>query len=549
MATTEKDFIVAIELGSSKISGVAGKRNNDGTMQILAYASEKVTSPCIKRGIVYNIDKTTQCISNIINKLQTTLKTKIVKAYVGVGGQSVRSYKCIVKRNMLTKTYITGEIIDSIRDESYDIPYSECEVLENFPQEYTIDQSTVTDPVGVMGLNVEGEYLDIIARNTVRANIRNCFANADIEIAEELLAPCQLANNILTDTEKRSGCALIDLGAGTTTVVVCKNNIVRHLTTIPLGQHNVTQDLKELFQLDDNEAEEVKFKYGNAFVEGIETSKEDKEAEETEPQVYTTSDGRNIEVSKIQNVIDARVNEIIENVKEQIIRSAYGDKLLAGIIITGGGANMKDIEKAFHNCIKIDKIRIAKGLTPSAIINGTQTGLRPDNMMNNTLLSLLLAGSTNCAGEEYSGITSIFEQQQKEEEMKKKKLEADNALAAENEAVKTVNTAIENMRKSINSIKEIHAKLNNDRKDKELRTDAENACNEALSIISDENYANTVKSLEPKDKHKILVKEASDLEKILENEVERLSTLVATVKKENSFAGKVSTFFKDLMAE
>ena len=133
--------------------------------------------------------------------------------------------------------------------------------------------------------------------------------------------------------------------------------------------------------------------------------------------------------------------------------------------------------------------------------------------------------------------------------MKKKKLEADNALAAENEAVKTVNTAIENMRKSINSIKEIYAKLNNDRKDKELRTDAENACNEALSIISDENYANTVKSLEPKDKHKILVKEATDLEKILENEVERLSTLVATVKKENSFAGKVSTFFKDLMAE
>jgi cell division protein FtsA len=544
MAASEKDFIVAIELGSSKISGVAGRRNNDGTMQILAYATERVTAPCIKRGLVYNIDKTTQSISNIIGKLQATLKAKILKAYVGIGGQSVRSYKCVVKRNLLTKTYITGEIVDSIRDESYDIPYADCEVLENFPQEYTIDQNLVTDPVGVMGLNVEGEFLDIIARNTIKANIRNCFANADIEIVEDLLAPCQLANNVLTDTEKRSGCALVDLGAGTTTVIVCKNNIVRHLATIPLGQHNVTQDLKEIFQLEEAEAEDVKIKYGNACIENNE-----KGAEEGEKAVYTTSDGRNIEVENIQNVIDARVNEILENVKMQIINSAYGDKLLAGIIITGGGANMKDIEKAFHNCIKIDKIRIAKGLTPSAIINGTQTGLRPDNMMNNTLLSLLLAGSTNCAGEEYSGITSIFEQQQKEEEMKKKKLEADNALAAENEAVKTVNTAIENMRKSINSIKEIHAKLNNDRKDKELRTDAENACNEALSIISDENYANTVKSLELKDKHKILVKEASDLEKILENEVERLSTLVATVKKENSFAGKVSTFFKDLMAE
>ena len=118
MAPTDKDFIVAIELGSSKISGIAG-RKKDGTMQILAYAEEKTTA-CIKRGIVYNIEKTYQCINNIIAKLETSLKTKINRAYVGIGGQSVRSYKCQVKRNLFTQSYITNEVIDSIHDESYD---------------------------------------------------------------------------------------------------------------------------------------------------------------------------------------------------------------------------------------------------------------------------------------------------------------------------------------------------------------------------------------------------------------------------------------------
>ena len=510
MAASEKDFIVAIELGSSKISGVAGRRNNDGTMQILAYATERVTAPCIKRGLVYNIDKTTQSISNIIGKLQATLKAKILKAYVGIGGQSVRSYKCVVKRNLLTKTYITGEIVDSIRDESYDIPYADCEVLENFPQEYTIDQNLVTDPVGVMGLNVEGEFLDIIARNTIKANIRNCFANADIEIVEDLLAPCQLANNVLTDTEKRSGCALVDLGAGTTTVIVCKNNIVRHLATIPLGQHNVTQDLKEIFQLEEAEAEDVKIKYGNACIENNE-----KGAEEGEKAVYTTSDGRNIEVENIQNVIDARVNEILENVKMQIINSAYGDKLLAGIIITGGGANMKDMDKAFTSSMKFDKIRIAKSITPSAIINGTQTGLQPDNAMNNTLISLLLAGNTNCSGEDFSGIGSIFDQQIKDEELRKKKAEAEAAINAEAEAVKVVGAAVDTMRTQINNVTAARTSLNENRK----------------------------------DKHTITVKEATDSESSLKKEVASLRELIAKVKSENSLGGKLRGWLNDLMED
>ncbi len=541
----EKEFIVAIELGSSKISGIAGKRNPDGTMQVLAYASEKTPATCIKRGMVYNIDKTTQGIGNIINKLQTSLKAHVLQVYVGVGGQSVRSYKCQVKRNMLAKSTITGEIIDSMRDESYTIPYSDCEVLENFPQEYTVDQSVVSDPVGVIGENVMGEYLDIIARNTIKDNIRNCFANANVGVVEELLAPCQLANNVLTDAEKRSGCALVDFGAGTTTVVVCKSGIIRHLATIPLGQNNITLDLRDIFQLEESEAEDVKIRFGNASIESI-TKKEE---EETEPHFYVTSDGRQINILEIQKVIEARVCEILDNVRAQIARSTYGDKLLAGIIVTGGGSNMKDIDKAIISNTKIDKIRIAKGISSTTIICGHQTGFQQDNAMNNTLIALLLAGSVNCGGEEFSGTSDLFVQQARDDDAKKKRDEMQAAANAEAEASTALKEIVDQMRTHINNITAVHAQLSSNRKDKKIRTSAEELCQNALAIFDDEKYTCSLELIEGKDKFRQQQKETSEIVLKMQDEVEKLQNLIAEVKKENSFFGKFKSVINTMMED
>ncbi len=542
----EKDFIVAIELGSSKITGIAGKKNNNDTMHILAYATEKTTSTCIKRGMVYNRDKTTQCINNIINKLQNTTKAQIQKVYVGVGGQSVRSYKCVIKRNLLAKSSITSETIDSMRDESYTIPYSDCEVLDNFAQEYTVDQNTVIDPVGIIGENIEGEYLNIIARNTLRDNIRDCFANANIEIADELLAPCQLANNILTDTDKRSGCALIDLGSGTTTVIVYKNNFLRHLATIPLGQNNITQDVKEIFQLDDNEAEAVKIKFANASIDSIEKEKENED--EKEPRIYTTSDGRQLEVSKIQDVIEARANEIISNIKEQIIQSSYGDKLLAGIFITGGGSNMKDIDKAISANTHIDKTRIVKNISATTITSNSQLGLKLDDGMSNTLLSLLLAGTENCAGEEYNGMSNIFDQSLKDEEGRKKREEAAAQASAETEASNTLKEYQDKIRIQINKVTAAKGQISSNRTDKKLREKAEDTGKDAITVL-DEKYNNAITTLEGKDKFRMTVKESKDLEQKLLDEVESLNELIAVIKNETSMGATLRRWWDALTNE
>ena len=410
MTNSDKDFVVAVELGSSKISGIAGKKK-DGTMQILAYAEEK-TAGCVKRGVVYNIEKTYQSINTIISKLEAVLKTKITRAYVGLGGQSVRSYKCMIRRNLLTQSYITNEAIDAIRQESYEIPFNDYEVLENYPQEYVVDSSVIADPVGVMGTNIEGEFLDVIAKNNLRANIDTVFANAGVDIVEGLISPLQLANNVLTDAEKRSGCALVDLGADTTTLVVYKNNIVRYLVTIPLGCNNINKDLSTL-PIDDAETEDVKLKYGDACQE-FESS------EESEPQYYTTSDGRQIDVATIRNVIEARMGEIIANVSNQIVNSDYSGKLLAGLVITGGGSSMKNIVKAFTKSTKIDKVRIATKVNQMVVKTSNASNISLESAGTTTIVSLLLAGTVPCGGEDIGRAPDMFDQQMKEEERRKR---------------------------------------------------------------------------------------------------------------------------------
>ncbi len=537
--TTDNDFIVAIELGSSKISGIAGKKK-DGTMHVLAYAEEK-SAGCIRRGMAFNIEKTYQCINSIIGKLETVLKAKITRVYVGLGGQSVRSFRCVIKRNMLTQSYITNEAIDNIRQESYEIPFADCEVLENFPQEYVVDSNVIADPVGVMGTNIEGEFLDVIGKSKLRANIATVFANTNVEIAEELISPLQLADNILTDAEKRSGCVLVDLGAETTTVIVYKNNIVRYLVTIPLGSNNVNKDLASI-QIEDAEAEDIKLKYGDACTQDVEG------AEDMEPQTYTTTDGRQIEVALLRNIIEARVGEIVANVSSQIVNSNYSGKLLAGIVLTGGGSNMKNIVNAFVASTKIDKVRIAKKINQTVIKTSNAPSLSLDNSQTNTIVSLLLAGTVPCGGGAFDG-ADIFGQQQKDEERRKRQEEAEAAAAQEAQDA----IAFDNIKASIRSAYEKVIKQTEELAkasgDKSVRKKANDLANSILDEVLGERFDNAAAALEGKDKYKQSLKEGAELAEKLTDAVDNLSTKVKKANKDNSFWGRIKRGVSEIVNE
>lgn len=388
------EFIVAIELGSSKIRGIAGRKNLDGSINILAVVTDDSTQ-CIRKGVVYNIAKTGQCITNIINKLKAQLKREITQVYVGVGGQSIRSVRNVIVKEYPEETMITSEIINELMDANRSMSYPEQEILDAVVQEYKVDKQYQIDPVGIKAVRLEGNFLNILWRKQFYDDLNTCFVKAGIAIAEFDLAPIALADSVLTDAEKRGGCVLVDLGADTTTVSVYYKNILRHLAVIPLGGNNITRDIASL-QMEEGDAEKMKLQYASAYTDNsaIDGSLS-----------YPIDGDRSVESRKFIEIVEARLDEIIENVWYQV-PSDYSDKLLGGIILTGGGSNMPNIKEAFQNHTHVEKIRIAKFVTPTITSNNKLINAHDGSM--NTVLGLLVKGDQNCAGGDLNSNGDLF---------------------------------------------------------------------------------------------------------------------------------------------
>lgn len=192
------------------------------------------------------------------------------------------------------------------------------------PPEFKIDNFLPDTPVGVLGNHIEGRFLNIVARASIKNNLERCFEQAKIKIADLLIAPLVTANAVLSESERRSGCALVDFGADTTTISVYKGNILRFMTVLPLGGNCITRDITSL-RIEEEEAESLKITYADATYE-----EEGEEKTTCQPE----DEERTIELGMLNDIIGARVEEIIDNVWNQIQLSGYDDKLLAGIIIT-----------------------------------------------------------------------------------------------------------------------------------------------------------------------------------------------------------------------
>ena len=386
-----KNFIVAIELGSTKITGVAGQKNHDGSFTVNAVVREDSTT-CIRKGVVYNADKTVQCITTIINRLKTSMKTEIAQVYVGVGGQSIHSVRNVLVKDLADSQQVTQDLVNELMDTNRAMDYKDFEILDVVTQEYKVDNQFQLEPAGIECNHLEGNFLNIIQRKRYYHSLNNCFDRAGVAIAEMYLAPIALADAVLTDAEKRTGCMLVDIGYETTTVQVFYKNILRHLAVIPLGGNNVTKDIVSL-QMEEADAEKMKLRYASAYTE---TSEIDGSLS------YSIDSDRKIESRKFIELIEARVQEIIQNAWYQVPVDLT-DKLVGGIVVTGGGSNMKNIDVAFRNHTHISKVRIAKYVNYN--IHSSNSEITAHNGMMNTILGLLAKGEINCAGE------NIMEQQ------------------------------------------------------------------------------------------------------------------------------------------
>lgn len=391
-----KDFIVAIELGSSKLTGIAGRKNPDGSISILAVAKEDSAS-YIRKGVAYNIERTAQGLSNIVSKLKNTLKTEIEQVYVGIGGQSIHSVKNSIVKELPLDCIVSQDMVNELMDTNRSMEYKDCEILDAITQEYNVDGHYEDDPVGIQARHLEGNFLNVLWRRSFYRNLNKSLDNSGIKVAEMYLAPLTMADCVLTDAEKRAGCVLVDLGADTTTVSVYYRNKLRHIAVLPLGGSNVTKDLESL-QIDEINAEAMKLKHASAL-----TSEKDIDADATLP----IGDGRTILSRMFIQVVEARMLEIVENVK-YLVPHEFADKLLGGIVLTGGGSNMKNIEKLFHEVFDVEKVRIAKSTTLNINKKDSDVILSEDGTTN-TILGLLAKGDMNCAGRAISG--SLFDEE------------------------------------------------------------------------------------------------------------------------------------------
>lgn len=377
--------IVAIELASSAIRGIIGQRRADGSLQVLGYEKE-IMPDSIRKGTVYNFDKTVAAITAVKNRLEERQKVFVNRLYVGLAGQSLRTVGNSVTRNLDVRVAITEEIVDRLKDENLAKNYGEANILEVLPQEYRVGGRPTNDPVGIMADRIEGLYKNVVARRSLQESIQRVMQMSKLEVVDIFISPLILGDYLLSDTEKRSGCALVDFGAETTTVAVYEKNILRHLVVIPLGGNNITNDLAAKLHIDFDEAEALKLRYGSAWTEEQEM--------DTTPSIDLTV-SQKVSQKQILTIVEARQHEILENVWEQI--KGYNDRLMSGVIFTGGASCMKNLDKALKQMHGYDKIKLR--LKPAS--DDFVTSLKLDYQNNNlsTLLAMLRRGDVECTSE------------------------------------------------------------------------------------------------------------------------------------------------------
>ncbi|MBO7498453.1 MAG: cell division protein FtsA [Bacteroidaceae bacterium] len=379
---SEKELIVVIETGSWVVSGAAGRKRPDGTLEVVAYASEP-SGEFIRNGVVRNIDRTAQCLTNIINMLEGDLKKySINKIYVGIGGYTLHTVPTKVERGFEEDTHVTTEIIESMIVEQEEcIDNDKKTVIEVIPQEYKVDNLVTGDPVGYNCRHIVGEYINLIARFSIMNNLAKAFEMAKLEDTDNLVTPLRLAEAILTPTERNLGCTLVDIGADCTTVSIYKGGRLRFLSVIPLGDRLITADLATL-GIGEEEAERIKQTIGLTTTYSDEAT-------------YRVESGNDIKLKNISMVIRARMQEILVNVSNQVMLSGYSDdKLSSGYIFTGGALEIPNAETYIRN----QKVKVFPSIRIATLNENVRwtAAKRPSISKQLVIAALIAAGEDNC---------------------------------------------------------------------------------------------------------------------------------------------------------
>jgi cell division protein FtsA len=336
MANT--DLIVGLDIGTTKICTIVGRKNDFGKIEILGMG--KSESVGVMRGVVTNIVNTVQSIKLAVDEAGTRSKVEIHSVYVGIAGQHIKSLQ---HRGMRTRNSMEDEInqkdIDIIVEDMFKLAMPPGEqIIHVIPQEYIVDnEQGLKDPVGMSGARLEANCHIITGQVSSIKNIYKCVERASLKTEGLFLEPLASAEAVLTDEEREAGVVLVDIGGGTTDIAIFHDGIIRHTAVIPFGGNVITDDIKEGCNIIKSQAEILKIKFGSAL------ASENLENEIVSIPGLRGRDPKEISIKNLASIIQARMEEIIEHVIYEIKNSGFEKRLIAGIVITGGGAQLKHI--------------------------------------------------------------------------------------------------------------------------------------------------------------------------------------------------------------
>ena len=345
-------YSVGLDIGTTKIVAIIGRLNEYGKVEVLGMGKSK--SLGVHRGVVNNITQTVQSIQRAVEEAEGISGLKIASVVAGIAGQHIRSLQ--------HSDYITRENAEEVINEA-DLRRLQLqvkklqmlpgeEIVHVLPQEYKVDtQTEIKEPIGMYGSRLEANFHVVVGQVASILNIHRCIVSASIGVDDVCLEPIASAKAVLSQEEKEAGVALIDIGGGTTDLAIFKDGIIRHTSVIPFGGNIITEDIKEGCSIIEKQAELLKIKFGSAW------PGENKENEVVSIPGLRGREPKEVTLKTLSKIIHARVVEIIEAVYAEIKRYGQDEqkkKLIAGIVITGGGSQLKHLKQVVEYITGMD---------------------------------------------------------------------------------------------------------------------------------------------------------------------------------------------------
>jgi cell division protein FtsA len=333
-------IVVGLDIGTTKICAIVGRKNDYGKLEVLGMG--KAESEGVIKGIVTNIDKTVFAIGKAIKEASEMSGIDIRVVNVGIAGQHIRStiHHGSITRNS-REDEVSIEDVNRLTEDMYRIVIPPgSEIIHVMPQDYTVDyEEGIKDPVGMSGVKLEADFHIITAQTSAINNINKCVRRAGLEIEDLILEPLASSLAVLSEEEKEAGVCLIDIGGGTTDIAIFYDNIIRHTAVIPFGGNILTTDIQHGLMVMSKQAEQLKTRFGKAI------------AEEASPNEIVSIPGirnrtsKEISIKNLSNIIQARMEEIVEMAHQEIITSGFEKRLSGGIVITGGGSQLSCLKQ------------------------------------------------------------------------------------------------------------------------------------------------------------------------------------------------------------